>query len=240
VNATLVRKYLNGEQPIGKRVRFGDAGDDWITIVGVVGDSRNLGLQQPPSPLLYLPYHRFPLAFMSVATRSAAAPGVVSSILRAAVKNADPDMPLERVVPLREVLQESVAEPRFRTVLLGAFALMAVTLAAVGLYGLISYSVAQRTREIGIRVALGAQPRQVVLPVVREGLILAVIGIAIGLGGAMAATRLLRDLLFGIDATDPLTFIAVATLLLTVAVLASYIPSRRAARVDPIVALRVE
>jgi hypothetical protein len=189
---------------------------------------------------LYFPYDRFPLAFMSLATRSAASASVVGSIVRAAVKDADPDMPIERMVPLREVLQESVAEPRFRTLLLGAFAAMAVMLAAVGLYGLISYSVTQRTREIGIRVALGAQATQVVLPIVREGLILASAGIAIGLGGALAATRLLSTFLFGVSPTDPLTLGGVAVLLLAVALLASYIPSRRAMRIDPITALRAE
>jgi putative ABC transport system permease protein len=240
VNATLARRYLDGEDPIGKRVRFGEEGDDWITIVGVVGDSHNLGLQEPPSPLLYFPYHRFPLAFMSLATRSAASASVVGSIVRAAVKDADPDMPIERMMPLGEVLQESVAEPRFRTLLLGAFAAMAVILAAVGLYGLISYSVTQRTREIGIRVALGAQATQVILPIVREGVVLALAGIAIGLGGAVAATQLISTFLFGVGPTDPLTFGSVALLLLMVALLASYIPSRRALRIDPIAALRAE
>ena len=241
VNATLARRYFPGQDPIGKRVRFGDSGDDdWITIVGVAGDSRNVGLNEPPTPLLYLPYHRFPLAFMSIAARSAAGAGVVASIVRSELKNIDPEMPLDRIVPMREVLSESVAEPRFRTLLLGAFALMAVVLAAVGVYGLISFSVTQRTREIGIRVALGAQPRQVMMPVVREGLGLALAGIAVGVAVSLGGTRLLAGFLFGVRPTDPLTYSGVALFLLGVALLATYIPSRRAVRVNPITALRTD
>ena len=203
-------------------------------------DSRNMGLNEAPTPLLYLPYHRFPLAFMSIAARSSAGAGAVASIVREAVKRADPDMPVDKVVPLGQVLQESIAEPRFRTLLLGAFALMAVVLAAVGVYGLISFSVAQRTREIGIRVALGAQSRQVMAPVLREGVGLALTGIAIGIAASLAATRLLAEFLFGVEPTDPMTYTAVALLLLAIALVASYIPSRRALRVDPITALRAE
>ena len=240
VNTTLVRKYLGGQDAVGTRVRFGESDEDWITIVGVVADSRNIGLNEAPTPLLYLPYHRFPLAFMSIAARSSAGAGAVASVVREAVKRVDPDMPVDTVAPLGQVLQDSIAEPRFRTLLLGAFALMAVVLAAVGVYGLISFSVAQRTREIGIRVALGAQSRQVMAPVLREGLGLALTGIGIGIAGSLAVTRLLADFLFGVEPTDPLTYAGVALLLLTIALVASYIPSRRALRVDPITALRAE
>ena len=240
VNAELVRKYLGGKDALGTRVRFGDSGDDWITIVGVAGDSRNLGLGEAPTPVLYIPYHRFALPFMGIAARSAAAPGVLASIIRAEVRNLDPDMPVENIVPLGDVLRESVAEPRFRALLLAAFALMAVTLAAVGVYGLISYSVMQRTREIGIRVALGAQSRQIVVPIVREGMTLALAGVGIGLVGAFAASRVLARFLFGVGATDPTTYVAVAILLLGVALLASYIPSRRVLRIDPLTALRTD
>jgi putative ABC transport system permease protein len=240
VNAMLARKYFAGQDPVGKRVRFGDSGEDWITIVGVVGDSRNVGLNEPPTPLMYLPYHTFPLAFMGIVARSSGGPGVIASIVRSAVKNIDPEMPVDKIVPLRELLTESVAEPRFRTLLLGAFALMAVALASVGVYGLISFSVTQRTREIGIRVALGAQARQVVMPLVLEGMTLAMTGIVLGVAGSFAATRLLAGFLFGVRPPDPLTHFAVAALLLGVALLATYIPSRRAARVDPITALRTE
>jgi len=192
VNATFARKYFPGQSPLGKRVRFGDSGDDWITVIAVVGDSRNVGLHELPTPLLYLPYHRFPLPFMAFAIRSAAPITTISSLARAVIKNADADLPVDKIQTLGDVLKESVAQPRFRTLLFSAFAFMAVILASVGVYGLISYSVTQRTREIGIRMALGAQTRQVMLPVLREGLTLALGGIAIGLAGSLATSRAQR------------------------------------------------
>ena len=213
---------------------------DWITIVGIAGDSRNVGLNEPPTPLLYLPYDTFPLAFMGIVARSAAGAGVVAAIARSELKTIDPDMPIDQIAPLQDLLYDSMAEPRFRTLLLSAFALMAVALAAVGIYGLMSFSVIQRTREIGIRVALGAQPAQVVMPVVREGLTLALGGIALGVAGSFVVTRVLTTFLFGVPPTDAKTYVAVAVLLLGVALLATYIPSRRAARVDPVSALRAE
>jgi putative ABC transport system permease protein len=240
VNRTLVRTYFDGVDAIGKRVRFGESGEDWMTIVGIAGDSRNVGLGELPLPLIYLPYHNFPLPFMAIAVRSAAAPATIASLARAEITAADPELAVAKVEPLREVLRESVAAPRFRTLLLVAFAGMAVVLASVGSYGLISYSVAQRTREIGIRMALGAQARQVMMPVLGQGLALALTGIAIGLVGSVAASRLLSNFLFGIEPSDPLTYLLVSTLLLCVTVAASIIPSRRALRVDPLTALRAE
>jgi putative ABC transport system permease protein len=242
VNATFARRYFAAQDPIGKRIRFGETGneDDWISIVGVVGDSHNVGLNEPPTPLLYLPYHTFPLAFMSIVVRSAAGSGTIASIARSELKPIDPDIPIDRIVPLHDLLDQSMAEPRFRTLLLVAFASMAVVLAAVGIYGLMSFSVVQRTREIGIRVALGAQPGQVVMPVVREGLLLALSGIGLGVIGSLAATRVLTTFLFDVRPGDVVTHVTVALLLLAVALLASYIPSRRAAHVDPITALRAE
>ena len=177
---------------------------------------------------------------MSLVARSPGGAGAVASAVRAEIHALDPELPVERARPLTEVVHASVAEPRFRTMLLSGFAITALLLAAIGVYGLISYSVAQRTREIGIRVALGAGPRQVLNPIVREGMTLALIGVGLGLVGAAAATRLISSFLFGVEPTDPLTFSAVALLLLFVALLASYIPSRRALRVDPLVALRAE
>ena len=241
VNTTLVHRYFAGQDPIGRRVRFGeDTTEAWITIVGVVGDSRNVGLKDPPTPLLYLPYETFPLAFMGIVTRSTAGVGAIASLARTEAKHIDPDLGIDRIVPLSDVLHESVAEPRFRTLLLGAFALIALVLAAVGIFGLMSYSVAQRTREIGIRVALGATARQVILPVVGEGLWLAMTGIVLGVLGSFAVAQLLRTFLYDVRPTDPLTYVAVGVLLLGVALVATLIPSRRAARVDPIVALRSE
>jgi putative ABC transport system permease protein len=240
VNAAFGRRYFPGQDPLGKRIRFDETKDEWLTIVGVAGDSRDRRLDTAPEPLLYIPYPYLTLPFMSVVARSAGGTGAVASALRAEVRVLDPDLPIDEVRPLSAVVSDSVAEPRFRTVVLGAFALTALLLAAVGVFGLISYSVAQRTREIGIRVALGARPRQVTGPLVREGLRLALFGVGIGLVGALAATRLLATFLFDIEATDPLTFAAVAVVLLAVALAASYVPARRVLRVDPLAALRAE
>ena len=240
VNALLVRKYFGGENPVGKRIRFGRAGQDWITIVGVAGDTRNMGIEEDPTPVIYVPYRHFTLPFMSVVVRGGGGTASVASGLREALRGVDPDLAVDQVIPMRTLLRDSLGAVRFATMLVTAFALSAVLLAAVGLYGLISYSVAQRTREIGIRVALGARPGQVMSPVIREGMTLALIGVALGLAGAVGVAKLIASYLFGVGATDPLTFIAVATVLLLVALLASYIPSRRAVRVDPLTALRAE
>src|SRR4026208_1680001 len=164
---------------------------------------------------------------MSIAVRSTAGPGVVASTARREAKNIDPDIGIDRIMPLSDVVHESVAEPRFRTLLLSAFAVIALVLAAVGIFGLISFTVAQRTREIGIRIALGARPDQVVGSVVREGLVLAGAGLALGIAGSLAATRVLETFLYDVHGTDPLTDAAVAVVLIGVALTATYIPSRR-------------
>jgi putative ABC transport system permease protein len=241
VNNALAQKYWPGENPVGKHLRFDeDAKEPWITIVGLVGDTRQLGLSQAPPPLLYLPYTVLTLPFTTVSVRSSLPTSDVTSIMRAELAAVDPDLGFTEVETLPQLFTRYLGEPRFRALALGTFATLALLLAAVGLYGLISFSVAQRTREIGIRMALGASPRQILGSIVREGLVLTAAGIAAGLVGAVAAGRLLRSFLFGVGAADPLTFAAVATLLVFVAVAASYIPSRRALRVDPLVALRAE
>jgi putative ABC transport system permease protein len=240
-SAALARKYWPGDNPIGKRLRFDDDPKaPWITIVGLVGDVRQLGMAQEPPPLLFFPYEQFALPFTSVAVRSALPQGTVTSIMRAQLAAIDPDLPFGDIEALSNAVVEDVGGARFRAILIGVFALLALVLAAVGVFGLISFTVAQRTREIGIRVALGAAPRQVLLPVVREGIVLALAGIGLGLAGAFLAARTLSAFLFGVAATDPLTFASVAGLMLLVATLASYIPSRRALEVDPVVALRAE
>jgi putative ABC transport system permease protein len=241
VSAALARKYWPGEDPIGKRLRFDDdSSQPWFTVVGLVGDVRQLGMSQQPPPLLFFPYEQFALPYTSVVVRSALPLGVVTALLKAQIASIDPDLPFGTIESLQAKVDLNVDQPRFRALLIGIFALLALLLAAVGVFGLISYTVAQRTREIGIRVALGAAPRQVLLPVVREGIALAVAGIGIGLAGAFLAARALSSFLFGVGAGDPLTFAAVALLMLLVATLASYIPSRRALKVDPVIALRAE
>jgi predicted permease len=238
-SATLARKYWPGEDPIGKRLRFDDdPKTPWSTIVGVVGDVRQLGLQQDPPPILYMPYQQFPLPFTNISIRSSLPSGDISALVRAQLTAIDPNLPPGDLDTLQGLIDTSIAQPRFRTMLVGSFAVMALLLAAVGVYGLVSYSVAQRTREIGIRVALGARPRQVLGHIMREGVTLAAAGIGLGLLGAVLAARAISTFLFGIPATDPLTLTSVAVLLLAVAALATYIPSRRALGVDPVTALR--
>ena len=239
VNTQLARKYFGGQDPVGKRIRFGPPSSPWVNVVGVAGDTRNMGIEEDPSPVLYMPFRQFTLPFMSVIVKGPNTT-VAGGAVREAVRAVDSELAVDRIVPMRTVLRESIATERFGMWLIASFALAAVVLAAVGLYGLISYSVAQRTREIGIRVALGARPGQVIAPVIREGMTLALVGVGIGLAGALAATKLVSAYLFGVGATDPLTFTAVSAVLLAVAFLASYIPSRRALRIDPLLALRAE
>jgi predicted permease len=241
VSATLARKYWPGESPIGKRIRFDDDPKaPAITIVGLVGEVRQLGLKADPPPLLFFPYQQFSLPFTTIVVRSSLPDTAVAALMRQQLAQVDRNLNLGDVLPLQQSVERHVDQPRFRAMLIAAFAVLALILAAVGVYGLISYTVSERTREIGIRVALGASPRQVVLPVVREGFVLAAVGIAIGLAGAFAAARALSTFLFGVGPADPWTFAGVALLLLAVALLASYVPSRRALKVDPIVALRAE
>lgn len=241
VSMALARKAWPGENPIGKRIRFDDdPKEPWRTIVGVVGDSRQAGLDQEAPPILYIPYEQFPLPFTVVAVRSRVPEGTVAALVRAQLSQIDPELPLGDVSTLQGVLDRSVSQPRFRTLLISAFASIAMVLAAVGVFGLISYSVTQRTREIGIRIALGASPRQVLEPMVREGLTLAGIGVGIGLVGALLLGRVIGSFLYGVAPRDPLTFAVAGSLLLSVALLATYLPARRALRVDPIAALRAE
>jgi putative ABC transport system permease protein len=240
-SAALTRKYWPGEDAVGRQIRFDlDSKEPPLTIVGIVGDVRQLGLDQDAPPILYIPYEQFPLPFTNVAVRSTAPENDVAALVRAQLRGIDPELPPGDVTTLQGVIDRSVSEPRFRTALISAFAMVALVLAAVGVYGLISYSVTQRTREIGIRIALGASAEQVLRPMIREGLALALVGTAIGLAGALAGGRVLASFLYGVGTTDPLTFSAVAVVLLGVTLLATYIPSRRALRVDPITALRAE
>ena len=241
VSAAFARRYWPGQNPIGRRLRFdGGENDPWFTVVGLVEDVRQLGLSREAPPLLFLPYGQFALPFTSVVVRSSLPQATVTALLKAQLAEIDRDLPFGDITTLTAAVENNVDQPRFRATLIGIFALLALALAAVGVYGLISYTVAQRTREIGIRVALGAAPRQVIVPVIREGILLALAGIGIGLAGAFVAARALSAFLFGVSASDPLTFSGVALLMLLVAVVASYIPSRGALKVDPVVALRGE
>jgi len=209
-------------------------------IVGIVGDVRDVALGQEPGPMMYVPYAQAPFWGANVVVKSSLGASSVAAAIRQEVRKMDKDLPVTDVAMMPDILEASVAQPRFRTFLLGLFAAMALVLAVIGIFGVISYSVSCRTNEIGIRVALGAQSADVLKQVLLEGARLVAIGLALGLAGSLAATRLIATLLFGVKPTDPLTFAAVAAILASVTLAACYIPARRATRVDPIVALRYE
>lgn len=243
VNQTIARRYWPDRSPLGARITFGDPEDpetEWMTVAGVVGDTRVEGISQDPYAQIYVPYAQQPRGAMYVVLRAAGDPLRAVGTVRQAVRALDPNIPLFDVMTMEQRISESVAQPRVSTVLLGVFAAIALTLAAVGIYGLISYTVAQRTPEIGIRMALGAEPSDVLRLMVRQGMMPVLAGIAVGIVGAWIASRVIRGLLFGVSATDPLTFVVVSLFLAGVALLAAYLPARRATRVDPAIALRAE
>jgi putative ABC transport system permease protein len=206
----------------------------------VVGDVRQYGLGQEVRPEIYVPFAQLPSSFLTVVLRTTGDPLALTEAVRREVRSLDPNLPVERFTTLDEIVQRSVAQPRFYTTLLTLFAAVALALAAVGIFGVMSFAVAQRTREIGIRVALGAVPGDVLRLVVGRAVLLAAGGVAVGLVGALFLTRWMTSLLFGVGATDPLTYLAVAATLLGVATAASYLPARAATRVDPMIALRAE
>ena len=243
VNQVIAEREWPGQDPVGKRVAIGGDPTDptsWITVVGVVANIRRADLQTPPPPTMYLPHAQFTLPYMGVIVRSDAGATAIANAVRAAVRGLDPELPIEEVETLDRILERVTGQPRFRALLIASFAGAALLLAGIGLYGLISYTVAQRSPEIGVRLALGATPRQVGRQVLGQGLTLAAIGVGLGLAAAVGATRLLEGLLYSISATDPAVYGTLAALLLVIAALACYIPARRAMRVDPMTALRSE
>lgn len=213
-------------------------GDHAFEIIGIAGDIRHRALETEPFPAMYMP--TYATGWTNVVIRTHGDPTSIAGAVRKEVQAIDPDQPVADVKTMEQWLDTAVAAPRYRTVLLGLFALLALVLASTGIYGVMSYSVAQRTHEIGVRMALGARQLDVLKLVVRQGMGLVLIGVALGLVGAIALTRLMSTLLFGVGAKDPVTFAFVATLLTIVAFVACYIPARRAAKVDPLVALRYE
>ena len=249
VNQAFVAKYFPTENPIGKHVTLGVTHDTLATpspvtskgeIVGIVGNVRQLGLRQEPYPAIYLGWQTFPINDMSFLVRSRLEPGQLAAAIRDRVHAVDPTMPIYNIQTMEQAVAESVAQPRFYTMLLSGFAALALLLAALGIYGVVSYSVSQRTRELGIRIALGATHDRVVRLVIGQGMGLTIVGVAIGLTAAFWLVHLLTSLLYGVTGTDAPTFIGVSVVLFGVASLASYIPARRASRVDPVVAMRAE
>jgi predicted permease len=242
IDEYFAQQYWPHEDPLGKRIRTGglDSKEPWITIVGVVGQVKQDALDSNPRIAFYFPHSQYTTAAMNVVLRSNVAPATLTSAIKKEIRELDADLPIYNVRTMDERVQESLARRRFSMVMLGLFAALALALATIGIYGVMAYMVNQGTREIGIRLALGATQKNILHLIVRQGMILALTGVAIGLAGAFALTRLIRSLLFGVRSTDPLTFVAIAALLSLIALLASYIPARRAARIDPMVSLRCE
>jgi putative ABC transport system permease protein len=238
INETLARRYWPNEDPIGRRVSFDD--EEWVEIIGVVRDVRHNGLDSEPRAEAYMPYQQAPLRFMTLVVKTQSEPLELAGAVRSQVIAVDGNLPVYRVMSLEQIVSESVAQPRFNMVLLGTFSLLALALAAIGIYGVMSYAVSQRTHEIGIRIAMGARAGDVLEMVVRQGMGLTVAGLGVGLVAAWALTRVLSSFLFGVTPTDPWTFVGVSLVLAVVAFLATYLPARRATRVDPLNALRYE
>jgi predicted permease len=245
INQTMARTFWGNDSPIGRRLWPRGGTDIWCTIIGVVEDVKNHGLDKPTGTEIYLSRGQTyaqdnRLFYVYMAVRSPGNPSAAITALRRELRDLDPGLPLARIRTMDEVVSAAQSRPRFLTLLLTSFASVALILAAVGIYGVISYSVAQRTREFGVRMALGAQRGDVLGIVLGRGMLLTAIGIIVGLGGALVLTRFLSTLLFGIAPTDPITFATVSLLLSGVAFLACYIPARRATKVNPMVALRYE
>ena len=235
ISESLVKEF-GGKDPIGQQFDLGEG----ATVIGVVSDARRRSLDQAPRPAVYLPYTHFMLPYFGAMIRTTQGAAAVTPVVKGIVSQLDPDLPIGDVHTIEEIIERSTGEPRFRSYLVAGFALLALVLAAVGVYGLISFTVTQRVPEIGVRLALGASPRQVFAQVIGRGLRLAGIGIALGLVAAAGATTLAQGLLFNTSATEPAVYISLSVLLLAVAGFACYVPARRAMRVDPMTALRSE
>ncbi|HKQ04019.1 MAG TPA: ABC transporter permease [Blastocatellia bacterium] len=244
IGETLARRYFGDQPAVGKRLKAGALEDEapWATIVGVVKDIKHTGLDADIRPQLYFPYQQKLWGRMVIVARSTTDAAGLFPAMREAVWAVDKDQPITSLRTMTDFLSDSVSQQRFNAALLAAFAVLALILASVGIYGVMSYSVTQRTHELGIRMALGAKPRDVFRMVVMEGMRLAMagVGVGIGLAGAFAATRVMASLLFGVSATDPLTFALISLILTGVALAACFVPARRATRVDPMIALRYE
>ena len=242
INDTFARRFFPDEDPVGKRFVYGslDPRNPWLTIVGVVGDMRRTGFDRPVRPETFLPEAQNPDNALTIVVRTSTDPTSFAGALRNEVWSIDKDQSVYDINTMHQTLSEMMSQRRFNMLLLGLFAAVALTLAAVGIYGVISYSVTQRSHEIGIRIALGAQSGDVLKMVVGQGMVLAGAGVSIGLIAAFALTKLMSSLLFGVSAADPVTFVLISLLLAGVALIACLVPARRATKVDPMVALRYE
>jgi predicted permease len=240
VNESMAKLFWPGGDPTTGRIRFSPE-EPWIDVVGVVADTRHHGLDRNEEPVVYAPYGQKDwswLSWQTLVVRTAGDPMAMARAVERTVWSLDRQLPVQELSTLDEIYAESMARRRLNTMLLGAFALLALVLGAVGVYGVIGYTVAQRKREIGIRMALGARRTEVIASVVAGGARLALIGSALGLAGAWATTRLMRGMVFGVSAADPLTFAFVPVVMLVVVLVAAWLPARRAASVEPLIVLR--
>ena len=241
VSESFAHRFFPDQDPIGKRLKVFMAEDPaWCEIVGIVGDVRYDNLTAEAEPFVYYPHPELTYEAMTIVIRTAGDPAEMAPVVRREIAALDPDQPISDVRTMTQVMAQTVARARFNTLLLSVFAGLATLLAAIGIFGVMSYSVQLRTREIGLRMALGAQPRRVLMLVLRQGMLLTVVGIVVGLAGALALSRVMSGLLYGVGATDPATFAAIVVVLGVVALIACYIPARRATRVDPLIALKYE
>jgi putative ABC transport system permease protein len=240
VNEAFARQYFRGENPLGQKLQLGWGGDAPKEIIGIVGNVRHRGLDDQPRPEMYVPHAQFNTMDMTLLVKANTKPEALTQLITAEVRKLDPNLPVTDIKTLDQYRSDTVALPRFNLLVLSLFAGLALALTIIGLYGVISYAVTQRTNEIGVRMALGAQPLDILRLILQQGMGLVFIGVALGLAGAWAVTRVMGSLLYEVSASDPLTFFSVALLLTLIALLASFIPAYRATKVDPVIALRYE
>ena len=242
INETAARRFWPNDEPLGKRFKRGkaDSQNPWMTVVGVVGAVSHTSLEVASQPEVYLPFQQNPGLNLTLVARTRSDPKAFAGAVRREVSALDKDLPVSNIKFMDEIIGKSVAQPRVYALLLGIFAGLALILASIGIYGVMSYSVTQRTHEIGIRMALGARPRDVLKLIIKQGMILGIAGIIIGLIVSFAMTRVLASQLYGVSSTDPVTFTAISLLLMFVALIACYIPALRATKVDPMIAVRYE
>jgi putative ABC transport system permease protein len=240
INQTMARRFWPGQDPIGKQIKLLDDDNPIGVIVGIVGDAKHYRLNDEPAPQLYANYSQQPFYFATLVVRTSVEPMSLSEPVRQAIWRVDPDQPMWKIRSVEWLVERSVADRKFLLALMLVFAGLALALTVIGLYGVISYLVNQRTQEIGIRMALGAQMRHIMQLILKHGVMLVALGVVFGLVAAVALTRLMAHLLYGVTATDPVTFAAIGLLLTVVALVACYLPARRAAQVDPVIALRSE
>jgi putative ABC transport system permease protein len=240
VNQAFTERLLDGDEPVGQRIRTGDGDGPWREIVGVVGNVKHMDLTQQASPETYVPLHQAAPESMALVVRASGPTTGLAAAIETAMRLLDPDQPADGVYPMEQVVGTAMIVQRASAQFTAGFAVVALLLATTGLYGVIAYVAAQRVPELAIRMALGAQPGDVLRLVLRQGVVLALVGIGVGLAASLAITRLLASLLYGLTPTDPATFVLVAIGLVTVTLVACLLPARRASRLDPMTALRLE